>query len=307
MRVAPLSAEVSEPPERVARKARTPSLLRDYVSLTKPRLSSLVLFTEAGAMWLSGQHLSLSTWAFTLIGTAGTVGAANAYNCVMERKSDRFMPRTAKRPLPSGRIGAKSALIFATVLALISLPMLALGVNLLTAVLGLLALLSYVLAYTPLKSRTHWAMVVGAVPGALPPLMGWTAATGTASAPGWVLFGILFFWQLPHFIAIALFRKDDYRAAGLTSLPLERGDDVARFYAVAYLIALLPLSVMPVFLNVAGRWYLICAIVLGLAFAGMGVQGWLQRGDKRWARRFFAMSLLYLTGLFAALGLDGGL
>ncbi len=305
--MAPLSAQISQQLEPAQRVARTPGILSDFVSLTKPRLSSLVLFTEAGAMWLSGQHLSFGTWACTLIGTAGTVGAANAYNCVMERKSDRFMPRTARRPLPSGRIAVVSALIFATVLALISLPILAIGVNVLTAALGLVALLSYVLVYTPLKPRTHWAMLVGAVPGALPPLMGWTAATGAASAPGWVLFGILFFWQLPHFIAIALFRKNEYRAAGLTSLPLERGDEVARFYAVAYLVALLPLSVMPVFLHVAGRGYLVCAIVLGIAFAGMGVQGFLRRGGKRWARRFFAMSLLYLTGLFAALGLDGSL
>lgn len=242
-----------------------------------------------------------------LVGTAGTVGAANALNCLWERDSDRLMARTANRPLPSGRMEPMTALIFAIVLAMISLPLLALGVNALTGALGLLALLSYVLVYTPMKVRTHWAMVVGAVPGALPPLMGWTAATNAIELPGLVLFGILFFWQLPHFIAIALFRKAEYQAAGLTSLPLEKGDDTARLHAVVYLAALLPMSVLPVVFHVAGYGYLVVAIGLGTLFGWVGVEGWLRKGDARWARRFFGVSLLYLTGLFAALGLDGGL
>ena len=304
MRVAPLKDVVSAP-----RLATTDSLsvVRDFVSLTKPRLSGLVLFTAAGAMWLSGRSLPLSTWLFAMLGTAGTVGAANAFNCLMERDSDRFMARTSTRPLPAGRMEPLSALVFATVLAMTSLPLLAVGVNALTGALGLLALLSYVLVYTPMKSRTWWAMVVGAVPGALPPLMGWTAATNAIEVPGLVLFGILFFWQLPHFIAIALFRKAEYRAAGLTSLPLEKGDDAARLQAVLYLGALMPMSVLPVVCHVAGLGYLIVALALGTLFAGTGVQGWLRRGDAAWARRFFGISLLYLTGLFAALGLNGGL
>lgn len=296
--------ESSAPP---AAKRSAGAVLRDYVSLTKPRLSALVLFTMAGAMWLSPQSVPLSTWLWALLGTAGTVGAANALNCVIERDSDRFMTRTAVRPLPSRRLSMQPALVFAAVLAGLSLPMLSLGVNGLTGLLGLAALLLYVLVYTPMKSRSHVAMLVGAIPGALPPLMGWTATTGRVELPGLVLFGILFFWQLPHFIAIALFRKDEYRAAGLTSLPLEKGDDVARLHAVLYLAALFVVSLLPTVVGVAGWLYLVVAVALGAWFTRVGVDGWRKQGDERWAWRFFKVSLLYLAGLFAALGVSGAL
>ncbi|MDP1922034.1 MAG: heme o synthase [Myxococcales bacterium] len=282
------------------------SFARDLISLTKPRLSGLVLFTTAGGMWLSRASLPWWQWVVAMLGTAGTVGAANAFNCYIERDSDRFMARTAVRPLPQGRMEPVVALVFAGVLALVSLPVLFVGVNVLTGTLGLLALLSYVLVYTPMKSRTHWAMVVGAVPGALPPLMGWTAATGRVEVPGLVLFAILFFWQLPHFIAIALFRKAEYRAAGLTSLPLEKGDDVARLHAVLYLVALLPVSVLPYVVGVAGWLYLGAALALGGVFAWVAVDGWLRKKDAVWARKLFGVSLLYLTGLFAALAISPG-
>jgi heme o synthase len=277
------------------------AVARDLVSLTKPRLSGLVLFTTAGAMWLSKAPLSWWQWAVTLLGTAGTVGAANAFNCYLERDSDRFMARTAVRPLPQARMEPQVALWFAAALSAVSLPVLFVGVNALTGALGLLALLSYVLVYTPMKSRTHWAMVVGAVPGALPPLMGWTAATGRIEVPGLVLFAILFVWQLPHFIAIALFRKAEYRAAGLTSLPLEKGDDVARTHALAYLAVMLPVSVLPFVVGVSGWLYLVAALALGLWWGAVGFDGWRKKGDAVWARKLFGTSLLYLTGLFAAL------
>ncbi|MEW5742842.1 MAG: heme o synthase [Myxococcota bacterium] len=287
--------------------ARRPwRVLSDYLSLTKPRLSGLVLFTTAGAMWLSGRSVSGWTWLWAMLGTAGTVGAANALNCVIERESDRFMSRTAGRPLPARRLTLQPALVFAAVLAGLALPALSLGVNWLTGVLGLAALLLYVLAYTPLKPRSHLAMLVGAIPGALPPLMGWTATTGRIELPGLVLFAILFFWQLPHFIAIALFRKAEYRAAGLTSLPLQKGDDVARLHAVLYLLALLPVSLLPTVVGVAGWLYLGVALVLGAWFTRVGVVGWRTKGDEAWARRFFKVSLVYLTGLFAALAISGG-
>lgn len=295
MRAEPLSAPA---------ESSSPSLLAtagDFLALTKPRLSGLVLFTAAGGMWLAGRSLDWSTWLFAMLGTAGTVGAANTINCVIERDSDRFMRRTSTRPLPARRLAVPPALVFAAGLALVSLPLLWLGVNALTGVLGLVALVSYAFVYTPLKKRTHFAMQVGAFPGALPPLMGWTAATGRIEVPGLVLFGILFFWQLPHFIAIALFRKDEYRAAGLTSLPLEKGDDVARLHSVLYLVALLAVSVLPWVVGVAGPLYLAAALGLGGFLLFVGVRGWLQRGDVVWARQLFGYSLLYLTGLFAAL------
>jgi protoheme IX farnesyltransferase len=283
------------------------AVARDFVSLTKPRLSGLVLFTTAGGLWLSGHPASWFLWLCAMVGTAGTVGAANAFNCVLERESDRHMPRTARRPLPAQRMEAAPALTFAVVLATFSLPLLWAGTNALTGALGALALFSYVAVYTPLKSRTHWAMEVGALPGALPPLMGWTAGSGHLEAGGLALFAILFVWQLPHFVAIALFRKDDYRAAGLTSLPLAHGDDVARWTAVGTLVALLAVSLLPVAVGLSGWVYGAVALVLGARFLQVGLQGALRKGDAAWARRLFGWSLLYLTVLFVALGVDQAL
>lgn len=283
-----------------------PAAASDFLSLTKPRLSSLVLCTTAGGIWLAPGQLTLGRLLLTLAGVAGTVGAANALNCYLERESDRFMRRTRTRPLPAGRMEPSVALAFGVALALVSIPALAVGVNLLSALLALAALLSYVLLYTPMKARSEHAMLVGAIPGALPPLIGWTAVTGKLDLPGWVLFGILFFWQLPHFLAIALFRKDEYRAAGLTSVPLERGDEVARAQSVTYLVMLLPVSVLPYVLGVAGPFYLAAAIVLGLAFLGTGVYGFAKRLGPAWARQLFIVSILYLAALFAVLMLDGG-
>lgn len=292
--------------DRIARAPRLGELVRDLVSLTKPRLSSLVLFTAFGGMWLSGRVLSGWVWACALLGTAATVGAANSLNCVLERESDALMRRTANRPLPQRRLEPWQAIAFAFALGTVALPLLALGVNGLTAALAALALASYVLVYTPMKSRSAWAMVAGALPGALPPLMGWTAATGQIDAPGLALFAILFVWQLPHFIAIALFRKDEYRAAGLTSLPLAKGDAVSRWWAVVCTVALVPLSALPVVVGVAGPLYLGAALTLGSVFLVQAIVGLVRAGDAAWARKLFFTSLIHLTGLFVALGIDGG-
>lgn len=276
--------------------------LRDLLSLTKPRLSSLVLFTAAGGMFLARRELDWHVWLATLLATAGTVGSANALNCVIERESDRFMARTANRPLAVGRMSVSMAVGFAVVLALVSLPTLFFFVNPLTAALGALALVSYAFMYTPLKSRSHWAMHVGALPGALPPLMGWTAATGAIEAPGLALFAVMFVWQLPHFIAIALYRKNEYLAAGLTSLPLEKGDVVSRRHALGYVLLLLPTSMLPVWFGVTGTLYAVVATVLGAWLLLVTLEGWRIAAMPIWGRRLFGASLVYLTGLFIALG-----
>lgn len=294
-----------DPPE-VPLNARAADIVtsstQDLLSLTKPGLSSLVIATAAGGMWLAkGPELSAGRIALTLIATAGTVGAANALNCYLERDSDRFMARTRNRPLPAGRMEPLVALFFGLSLAAFSIPTLALSANLLTAFLGLLAFLSYVGVYTPLKRRSPHAMLVGAIPGAIPPLMGWTAATGRIDTVGWVLFGILFFWQLPHFIAIAMFRKPEYAAAGLKSVPLASGDGVARWQMLAYTVALLPLTVVLYPLGVAGAFYLAVAVALGAVFLWMTARGVWRKEGKVWARKVFLFSLVYLAGLFAAL------
>jgi len=255
-------------------------------------------------MWLAPGALTPSRWLLTLLGTAGTVGAANALNCYLERDVDRVMARTRNRPLPAGRMDPPVALAFAVALAGVALPILALGSNLLTTGLGLLALVIYVGVYTPLKPHTDAAMLVGAVPGALPPLMGWTAVTERLDGPGLLLFGVLFAWQLPHFLAIALFRKAEYRAAGLVTVPLRLGDDASRWWMVATTAVLVPLTLALVPLHVAGTMYLVVAAGLGAAF--LGVQGWgaVRRLGQGWARKSFFFSLVYLAGLFAALFLN---
>ena len=273
----------------------------DLVSLVKPRLSSLVLCTLAGGMWLAPGELSVARWVATLLGTAGTVGAANALNCWLERDRDRYMARTRARPLPSGRMESGVALGFGIVLAVFSLPLLALASNGLTGSLGFLALVSYVWAYTPLKPRSPMAMLVGAIPGSLPPLMGWTAVTGRIGTGGLLLFGILFAWQMPHFLAIALFRKDEYRNAGYMAFPLVRGDDATRIWMLLWTVLLVVLSVLPVPFGVAGPLYLVVALVLGGVFLALVTRGVLRREQKAWARKTFFFSIVYLAGLFAAL------
>lgn len=301
----PMSVKASELIAPASPSVMT-ATFKDAVSLTKPRLSSLVMITTAGGMYLAPGPISSVRALAALVAIAGIVGAANALNCYMERDSDRFMKRTAKRPLPGGRMEPRFAVGFGALLLSVGLPVLALTTNLLTAVLGLLAFLSYVVAYTPLKARSDWAMVVGAIPGALPPLMGWTAVTGKVQLPGLVLFAVLFFWQMPHFLAIALFRKSEYAAAGLKSVPLVRGDNVARLQAVLYTVPLVAASLTLYVLRAAGLIYVVSAGVLGAAMLFYATFGFMNRAGDKWAKRMFVLSLVYLTGLFFALWVDGG-
>jgi heme o synthase len=279
----------------------------DLWSLTKPRLSSLVMFTAAGGLWLSGAEFEPVRWALVMLGTWGTVGSANALNCWLERESDKYMARTATRPLPAGRMEPAHALTWGLVLAVISLPLLAAASNMLTAVLGATALVSYVLVYTPLKPRTGWAMLAGSLPGALPPLMGWTAGTNGLGAGGLSLFAILFVWQLPHFLAISLYRKNEYRAAGLARIALKSGDDAARIWSVVFSALLLLASATPYFARLAGTVYLAVALFLSGLFLAYAIHGAATRAGPKWARQYFLSSLLYLVGVFAALGIDGAL
>jgi protoheme IX farnesyltransferase len=279
--------------------------LRDVIALTKPRLASMVLFTTAGGAWLAGASLTWPVTLWALLGTILAVLGAHSLNCYLERDTDALMHRTRNRPLPAGRIDPRLALALGVGLSAASLPVLALGTNPLTAALGLLALVSYVLVYTPMKTRSAWALGVGALPGALPPLMGWTAVTNRIQAPGLVLFAIMFLWQLPHFIAIALTLKTDYDRAGMKTLPQVMGDRHARAQAALYTLLLVPVTLLLVPLHVAGTVYAVVASVLGAAFLGWSLLGLQRDPGPRWARREFLLSLVYVTGLFGALSLRG--
>src|SRR5579871_310059 len=207
-------------------RARAVPLARDLVALTKPRITALVLLTGAVGTCLAPGHAPAAKRLLALAGTALIVGAANALNMWWERDVDALMSRTRNRPLPAGRMSPDVALAFGLALAVVSAPMLFL-VNVVTGLLGLVALASYVLVYTPLKRSTHWALLVGAVPGAMPPLLGWTATTGSIGLGGALLFVVLFLWQVPHFAAISIFRAGEYARAGLQVVSVQHGEAAA--------------------------------------------------------------------------------
>lgn len=279
-------------------------IARDLVALTKPRVTSLVLLTAGAGMYLAPREAgtaALPVLLASLFAVSLAVASANTLNCWLERDVDRFMARTRTRPLPARRLEPPLALAFGLALGVLSIPALWLAANPLTAALGAVALVVYVLVYTPLKRRTPWALPIGAVPGALPPLMGWTAVTGRLDVGGLALFAVIFVWQMPHFLAIGLFRKEDYARAGLKILPVVRGEPATRVHIALYVIALVPITLALVPLGVAGLGYLAVAVVLGASFLIWSLLGLRAEVSPRWARELFLVSLVHLTGLFLAL------
>ena len=275
----------------------------DLVALVKPRIMVMALLTAAGAMSLAPGTMPAAQTLWLLVGTALIVGSANTLNMWLERDVDCLMSRTKDRPLPQGRLEAQTALSFGLVQGALSIPTLAM-VNMVTAALGLVALLLYVGVYTPMKQRSYWAVWVGAVPGAMPALMGWTAATGRIELAGLAVFGVLFFWQIPHFHAIAMYRQRDYDAAGLKTLPGSRGVPAARREIGMYLVVQVAVSFTLVPLGVAGVAYAITAGVLGVLVLVQGLRG-VRDGSTKWARNVFLTSIVYLPLLFAVMVLDG--
>lgn len=283
--------------------------LRDVVALTKPSITLMVVITAAGGMWLArhvpdAPNLPWQAMILVLLTTAAVVASANSLNCWLERDSDRLMERTANRPLPDGRLDPAIAYSFGIVTGLVSVPLLSFAVNPMTGLLGAVALVSYVAVYTPMKRVSPTSLLVGAIPGALPPLMGWTAVTGRLDLPGIVLFLIMFLWQVPHFIAISIFRQADYERAGLKVLPSVKGLAYSKFQAALYAAILAPISLAPYMLGVAGGFYLVTAIVLNAAFVGVALYGLRADAGIAWSRKLFFTSLIYLTVLFPVLMID---
>ena len=281
-----------------------PSAFADLMSLTKPRLSALVLVTAGGGLWLTDRAVPLSVSIAAIFGTIAVVGGANALNCYLERETDRHMARTRSRPLPAGRMAPNVALGFGVALSLISVPALTTLTSPMAGLLAAVALLTYVLVYTPLKRRSSLSTLVGALPGALPPLIGWTAATGQLDPGGLILFAILFLWQIPHSLAIGTYRQSEYEQAGLVVFPIEHGAEATRRQALLYT---LPLVVMPlalVHVGTAGLATLSVGSALSLYFLWQVVVWYKDRLGDAQARKVFFASLIYLCGLFAVLGAD---
>ena len=271
----------------------------DYVTLAKPRLNLLVVATTLAGYYMASPHAT--GWMLlvhTLVGTALVASGASAFNQLLEIEADGLMRRTRARPLPSGRMAPARAQTFALVLSVLGVAQLAAFVNWLAAGVALATLLTYTVFYTPLKKRTSLATVVGGVPGALPPMIGWAAVRNTLSIEAWILFGIVFLWQMPHFLAIAWMYREDYKRAGFPLLPIVEPDGASTGrQAVMYAAALVPLSLAPTAAGMSGIAYLAGAAVMSAVFLALAVRFAWHRTTPD-ARRLFFGSILYLPLLW---------
>ena len=276
-----------------------------YSDLFKVRLTFLVLLTTLVGFYIGFRgSVDYLLMLHTLLSTALVASGASALNQLLEREYDAKMRRTQSRPLPSGKLQPQTVLIVGVVCSVVGLVYLALAVNVTTCVLGACSLISYLFIYTPLKRVTWLNTAIGAIPGALPPLMGWTAARGQLTAEGWALFAILAFWQLPHFLAIAWIYREEYAKAGFQMLPVidPQGHRTGR-QAVSHTLGLLPVSLCPFLFKLAGPVYLTGALILGLAFLWFAIQFSRHLTVAR-ARQLFYVSILYLPLLLALMVLD---
>ena len=273
--------------------------LAAFVELTKPRITFLIVLTSAAGFCLGSKgafdYLALFNALFGIALLSSGIATLNQY---MERGLDARMRRTLARPLPAGKLGAGAALAFGLALTVAAEVYLAVFVNLLTAAFGVSVVVGYLLCYTPLKTRSSLSTVVGAFPGAMPPLMGWTAATGEAGVEAWALFAILFAWQFPHFLAIAWMYKEDYARAGILMLPVVEPEcRITARQIVIWSLLLVPVSLFPTVLGTTGSVYFYGAFVLGILFLGTSIHAALVH-TRQGARRLLLASVLYLPVLF---------
>lgn len=285
--------------------AATPGRLADLFVFTKVRVNALVVATTAAGFYMgSPDGMNVAVLVGTVVGTALVAGGAAALNQISERDLDRLMDRTRQRPVAEGRMSVGEARLIAWAASLLGLALLAVVANTLATIVAAITLATYAFVYTPMKRMNSFSTVVGAVPGALPPVIGWAAARGSVEAPAWALFMIVFLWQLPHFLAIAWLYREDYARAGFPMLPVvdPDGASTAR-QSLLYATALLPVSILPSALGLSGLGYAVSALVLGLAFIGMGIRFAVRR-TKPNARLFFLTSLIYLPAIWIAMMID---
>jgi protoheme IX farnesyltransferase len=295
-------------PAAAPRERSLVATARDYVALTKPRIISLLLVTTVAAMIVAKPDgLALSTILWTMLGGYLAAGGAGAINHYLDRERDARMARTRARPLVSGRIEPSHGLIFGIALGSLAAIQLAITVNFLSAALAVTGLLGYVFVYTVwLKPLTPQNIVIGGAAGAVPPLVGWAAATGSLAWDALYPFAIVFLWTPPHFWALSLLIKDDYARTGVPMLPVVKGEEVTRRSIVLYSVILVGFTILPVVTGLFGGVYLASALVLGGAFLGLAVH--LQRHPSRKAAlRLYLASLAYLALLFTAMAVDRAL
>lgn len=279
--------------------------LAALVELTKPRIALMVVITAATGFLLGARGASHpTTLILSILGTGLVAGGASAWNQLLERDRDARMKRTKNRPLPSGRVSPRSAAVFGALITSGGLVMIALASNLTAAAVAATTLLLYVLVYTPLKPRTTLNTAIGAIPGALPPVIGWAAATDRLGVEAWTLFLIVFLWQFPHFLAIAWIYRDDYARGGHKMLPSvdPRGAMTGR-QAACHALALVPAGLMPSAVGLAGGWYFAGALVLGMFYLAASVRFWADVSDQN-ARDLLRASIIYLPVILALLLLN---
>lgn len=276
-----------------------------YTELTKPRITFLIVLTAAAGFCLaSTRGVNYVALLSAMLGIGLLSSGIATLNQYIERDLDGLMRRTADRPLPSGKLLPWEALWFGVALTALGEVYLAAFVNPLTALLGLIVIAGYLFGYTPLKTRSTLSTLVGAFPGAMPPLVGWTAARGDLSLEAWVLFAILFLWQFPHFLAIAWMYREDYSRAGILMLPVvEPEGRITAQQIIAYTVMLLPVSLLPTVLGLSGKLYLLGAIILGLAFLYSSVRAAFSKSRQQ-ARRLLLASVFYLPLLFILMVFD---
>lgn len=274
--------------------------LAAYFELTKPRIAFMLVLTSAAGFYLgASKGFDIALFINSMVGITLLAFGVATLNQVWERKTDALMERTAKRPLPSQRISTIEALVFGVSLCLVAEIYLAFLVNGLTAILGLVVIVGYVLLYTPLKTRTSASTAIGAIPGAIPPLMGWTASANEITLGAWALFALLFLWQFPHFLAIAWMYKEQYRKAGILMLPVvEPEGKITAFQIVLFTVMLLPVSLAPFFIGFAGWIYLVGASLLGAWFLLASIKAARAKSVEQ-AKKLLMVSVLYLPLVFA--------
>jgi protoheme IX farnesyltransferase len=281
--------------------------LRDFLGLAKSGITAMVALSAAAGMLVAiedGWVVPPALWVHTLLGTALVSAGASALNQVVERHHDARMRRTAQRPIPSGRMHPEVGLLFGVVISVVGLVELALGAHLLAALVAGVTLVGYVFVYTPLKRVSSLATVVGAFPGAAPPLIGWAAVRGTLEPEAWALFGLMFFWQMPHFLAIAWLYRADYERGGFPMLSVADEDGLRTSrQALIYCAALVPVSLLPAALGQVGALYFAGALLAGLWFLGSSAVFALDRSTRS-ARRLMLVSVFYLPVVLTALAVD---
>jgi heme o synthase len=291
--------------EKFYRRIDWRQFLRDYYDLSKPGIGFYSLITTFAAFWLaSGPTVDWILLIHTILATALVTCGGGALNQVLEVVPDSQMRRTENRPLPAGRVPVSSALLFGVVTSIIGVAYLQLQVNTLSSILAIATLIGYLFVYTPLKRITHLSTIVGAFPGATPILIGWVAVRNSIDFGGWVLFAILFVWQIPHFLAIAWMYRKDYARAGFPMLSVldEEGSRVAHQIMI-YVLALLPISLLPTLLGLTGIWYFAGATLCGIGFAVSGVRSAIRRTNRSAKELLFA-SIIYLPVVLLLMVLD---